>query len=304
MPKDRARDPGLILVTGASGQIGMELCRRLRVAKHNLLAVDLDSDPAKGIAACDLRQARDVAQLFEQHPIRGVIHLAGILPGALRSDPCAGAEVNLNCSVALLRHATQAGVQRFVFASSMSVYGTSASSRPLSEDDPAAPDEAYGGSKRAIELLGQALSDTRGIEFVALRMARVVGPGAKRTSSLWRSQLFETPSRAGSLLLPFAPRAALSLVHVEDVAGMLLTLLDSPKLRRHVFNTPVEIWEAGSLKETIEQIRGIRIELGNPEAHGGPQCDGSLFVREFGFQLRGLKQRLLAMAGNLEPRSI
>ena len=148
--------------------------------------------------------------------------------------------------------------------------------------------------------MGEALAATIGMEFVALRMARVIGPGAKRTSSPWRSQMFEKPS--GPLLLPFAPQAALSLVHVEDVAGMLLTLLDSAKIDRCAFNTPCEIWEAGSLKQTVEQIRSIRVELANPEAPGGPQCDGSLFAREFGFRIRGLKERFSAMEQSPKPR--
>ena len=111
---DRTRDAGLILVTGASGQIGTEVCRRLPATNHDILAIDLNSDPAQSVKACDLRRASEVVRLFSEHPIRGVVHLAGILPGAFRSDPLAGAEVNLQGSTELLRQAAQAGVKRFV----------------------------------------------------------------------------------------------------------------------------------------------------------------------------------------------
>src|SRR6267378_64941 len=91
----------------------------------------------------------------------------------------------------------------------------------LSEADPAVPDEPYGASKRVVELVGETLASGQAIEFASLRIARVIGPGIKKTSSPWRSQIFESPRRDASVQIPFAPEALLSLVHVEDVARML-----------------------------------------------------------------------------------
>ena len=95
----------------------------------------------------------------------------------------------------------------------------------------------------------------------------------------------------------------LSLVHVEDVARMLLTLSETDKMSSSVYNTPVEIWEACRLKETIEELRDIRVELAPQVAHGGPICDGSRFAREFGFQLKGLRGHLSSCAGS-NPASL
>src|SRR5262249_60569670 len=180
---------------------------------------------------------------------------------------------------------------RFIFASSMSVYGSSASRAPLTEDDPVTPDDLYGVAKLAVELLGQALATKKGFEFVALRIARVVGPGIRKTSSPWRSEIFEA-HRQDSVSIPFAPEAVLSLVHVQDVAQMLLTLTETTGISSFVYNTPVEVWEARHVKEAIEELRGIRVELVPEGFHGGPICNGSRFAREFGFRLRGLRERL------------
>lgn len=284
-------DEKFVIVTGAGGHIGLEVCRLLRTGGSKILPVDVDGT-TRDLITCDLRMSNQVSQLFQSHPVRTVIHLAAILPSSFRSDPLAGVEVNLTGCFELMRQAVNARIKRFVFASSISVYGSSLTSRPLTEHDPAVPDEPYGASKRVVELVGETLASGQAIEFVSLRIARVIGLGIKKTSSPWRSRIFETSSGRDSIHIPFAPEAVLSLVHVEDVARMLVTLAETPEVHSTIYNTPVELWEARHLKEVIEEVRGIRVELGPDGAMGGPICDGSRFVREFGIQLRGLRERL------------
>jgi nucleoside-diphosphate-sugar epimerase len=221
-----------------------------------------------------------------------VIHLAGILPSAFQRDPFMGVDLNLTGCVELLRQAVKARVKRFVFASSMSVYGSRPTPRPLTEEDAAAPDEPYGACKRAVELVGDTLARGQAIEFVALRIARVIGPGIKKTSSPWRSQIFEQSSEQDPIQIPFEPGAVLSLVLVEDVARMLVTLAEASRLRSSVYNTPAEKWEVKSLKEAVEEARGVRIDLGMDGVHGGPGCDGTRFAKEFGFQPQRLREAL------------
>jgi hypothetical protein len=81
---------------------------------------------------------------------------------------------------------------------------------------------------------------------------------------------------------------------VEDVARMLVTLLEIPQMRSSVYNTPVELWKAQQLKQVVEESWGIRVELQEGGAGGGPICDGSRFAREFAFQLRDIKHHLSA----------
>jgi nucleoside-diphosphate-sugar epimerase len=290
-------DEGFVIVTGAGGHIGREVCRLLRTSGSRIFPVDVDPGISKDLVTCDLRLKSDVSRLFQSHPVRAVIHLAAILPSAFHSNPFAGVDVNLSGCFELIRHAVNARIKRFVFASSTSVYGSSSTFRPLTEDDPAVPDEPYGASKRVVELVGETLAKGQAIEFVSLRIARVIGPGMKKSSSPWRSQIFELSSELDSIRLPFTAEAKLSLVHVEDVARMLVTLVEASEVRSTLYNTPVELWEARRLKEVIEELRGIRVELVQDGAMGGPICDGSRFEREFGIQLRGLRERLSCRPG-------
>jgi nucleoside-diphosphate-sugar epimerase len=300
IPNMRDRGNSVVMVTGAGGHIGTQVCRLLKAAGKNLLSLDVSPRSTTDFTVCDLTNSAEIARLFDSHPVHAVVHLAAVLPSAFRRDPLRGAEVNLTASIALLRQAVKSGTKRFVFASSMSVYGSSVTNRPLTEDDPAAPDDPYGASKRAVELVGEALDREKKIEFVALRVARVVGPGVRKTSSPWRAEIFET-SAPTTINIPFAPNAVLSLVHVEDVARMLTALLESPQPRSSVYNTPVELWEARQLKEVLEQARGIHVELQPGGPNGGPICDGSRFVSEFGFELRSLRDRLTDVGRAVPP---
>jgi nucleoside-diphosphate-sugar epimerase len=285
-------DEGVVIVTGAGGHVGREVCRLLNGGGSKILPVDVDGT-TRDLITCDLRQKEQVSHLFESHPVRAVIHLAGILPSSFHSNLFAGVDVNLTGCFELMRQAVHARIKRFVFASSIAVYGLSVTPRrPLTENDPAVPDEPYGASKRVVELVGETLAGGNAIEFVSLRIARVIGLGIKKTSSPWRSQIFESYSGSDSMQIPFAPEAVLPLVHVEDVARMLITLADKPEVRSSIYNTPVELWEARLLKEVVEEVRGVRVELGQDADLGGPICDGGRFAREFGVQLRGLRERL------------
>ncbi len=229
--------------------------------------------------ASDLRLKNDVSRLFQSHAVQTVIHLAAILPSAFQSNPFVGADVNLSGCFELMRQAVNARIKRFIFASSMSVYGSSFGASPLTEDDPAAPDEPYGASKRVVELVGQTLASGHAFEFVSLRIARVIGPGIKKTAFPWRSRIFEAHPPDDSVQIPFAPEAMLSLVHVEDVARMLVVLAETTGIRSSIYNAPAELWQARDLKRLIEEGTDIRVQLGHDGARAGPVCDGSRFVR-------------------------
>jgi nucleoside-diphosphate-sugar epimerase len=291
-PTERLSDRGVILITGAAGHIGSAVRCLLSATQTHFLAVDVAHDAANNVLACDLRRKDEIARLFEDNPIRAVIHLAGILPTAFRSDPLFATDVNLGGSFELLKQAVKARVKRFVFGSSMSVYGTLRTAQPVTEDAPKMPNDPYGSAKRVVELVGETLASQGAIEFVSLRIARVIGPGIKKTSSPWRAEILERSSGDDLIQLPFAPDAVLSLVHVDDIARMLVTLAEAPRVGCCAYNTHVERWNASDLKREIEEARGVRVELQADGSDGGPRCDGSRFAAEFGFALRGLRERL------------
>ncbi len=284
----------MVLVTGAAGQVGSALVRHLRSAGRDVVASDLGDLSIEGSVPCDLRSDHDVARLFGQGRYSVVVHLAAVLPTAFRSEPLAGGEVNLSGSLRLLRACVDSSVRRFVFGSSASVYGSLR--RPGCDEtaDPR-PDDPYASAKLAIERILEAVPSVWQMETVSLRIARVLGPGARRTGSAWRSRMFERPGGAAdSLTIPFAPDAMLSVVHVDDLAEMLRILVEAAELPSATYNAPVELLRAKEIGQLATETRGWRVSLGT--AGGGPEIDGARFVRDFGFANRPLREHLRAPA--------
>ncbi|HKT24564.1 MAG TPA: NAD(P)-dependent oxidoreductase [Terriglobales bacterium] len=292
-----------ILVTGAAGFIGRAVCQLVRKIGMDCVAIDKqasapisdeeDELARHAVLACDLTDSVSLDALFGSRTFDIVIHLAAVLPGAASRDPVPATNVNVGGSMALFQRATAHGVRRFVFGSSTSVYGSAGTNAPISEQASAAPTDVYGAAKRAVEIVGENLRKNSRIEFVALRIATVIGPGARNTSSPWRSEIFEKLDNKQSVMLPYDPGDLLTVVHVNDVACMLVTLAQAKSIQHTIYNTPAELLTAAQLKQAVESAAPeTHIELSGRTRPLAPLADGSRFTREFGFEIKPLQRAL------------
>lgn len=284
-----------ILVTGAAGFVGRHLCQELAAKEIPYIGVDNQAaDAPGGHLPIDIRDRDAVGDLFRSHEVEVVIHLAAILPTAARKNPKLATEVNILGSCNLLEAAAQAGVSRFVFGSSMGVYGREGNNVPLDEEVTAAPTDVYGGTKRYIELYGENLANTGALKFLSLRIATVVGLGVRNTASPWRSQIFEPAVNLTAI--PCGADAVLSLVHAEDAAAMLAALALREDLVHRTYNTPADNWRAGDLKTMIESISPLKhvlLDEGDGRATP-PVADGTRLEVELYRRSRPLTDRLRA----------
>jgi nucleoside-diphosphate-sugar epimerase len=276
-------DDGMILVTGADGFVGRSVCAALRRAGLDHLGLDR--------RVCDITDQAQLGAIFRAHRIGAVIHLAAILPTASRANPELATRVNVVGSVNLLEAAVASGVARFVFGSSMSVYGAEGDGSPVSEESPARPTDLYGSAKRYVEIYGEILAKTKALDFRALRIATVVGPGASNTASPWRSDIFDRLSER--IVIPYPEDAVLSLVHVEDVAQMLVLLVSRQHVPWPVYNTPAENCRVVDLKRMVESLGVLRVELDSTSRRRTPPvADGRRFATDFAYEARSLEERL------------
>ena len=283
-----------VLITGGRGFIGRALGKLLQRTGYEVVSLDVASpSPSENHSAirqvlCDLTDAIELQRVFEAHPIGRIIHLAAVLPTAAQREPLRATHVNIEGSQNLLEMARRFNVRRMVFGSSLSVYGTCPADQIVSETHRAAPEDLYGAAKLYVEQLGKAYHHSQGIEFVSLRIGRVLGPGAHSTSSAWRSQIFEFlgNTHATEIVLPYMEPERILLVHVDDVARMLVALLRSAIPAHTVYNAVCESVIVADLKRVLENLNSkLRIKLGGAQALGNPRrLDSSRFRQEFGFQ--------------------
>jgi UDP-glucuronate 4-epimerase len=181
-----------ILVTGGAGFIGSHLAEKLLAAGHKVAILDDFNDfydpqikhaniaaIAKDVAVhyLDLRDSASVRNLFHDNKFDAIAHLAaraGVRPSI--QHPQLYYDANVNGTLHLLDAARVTGVERFVFASSSSVYGIS-KTVPFSEDQHLTQTiSPYAATKIAGEFLCSTYSHLYQVRVVALRYFTVYGP--------------------------------------------------------------------------------------------------------------------------------
>jgi UDP-glucose 4-epimerase len=286
---------GKVLVTGSAGLVGKEVMVRLRA--RGVAAVGCDLRAPEGnvpeVVTTDICDAERLEQVCREHGVKRAIHLASVLPTNAKRDPKRATEVNIAGSLNVLEAARVLGMQRVVYASSISLYGSTGVR--VTEDSPAAPENIYGAGKRYLELLGEAYHRAYGMSFVALRIATVVGPGAQGTASRWRSEIFEALDAAKpvEVTIPYKAEQELPLVHAKEVAEMLVTVALAENPGRSIYNSPAEEIRMEELKRWVEARNPrIVVRFGEDEVREFPtRVDGRRFENEFGFTLQPLLRR-------------
>jgi nucleoside-diphosphate-sugar epimerase len=296
----------MILVTGAGGFIGSQVCQWLSAHGESVVAVDqrfsesLDFRGAQKELG-DLRNTDFLSGLFHKHSFDTIVHLAGLLNRASRQYPEEAMHVNIGCSLHLLQLAIQFNATKFIFGSSISVYGPKhyAEYGEVAESEPAAPNNVYGIAKRYVEIVGEQYQQEGKIQFIALRISMVLGPGAEYTASRWRSEIFEKLriSHDIQIRLPFASNEILPLVHVSDLAEMIKSLIEAKQTSHLIYNPPSENWRCSDLADHIRSLNhNIELVFDPSNNRGDPEAiNGTQFIEEFGSYAIPIKQRLHQM---------
>jgi nucleoside-diphosphate-sugar epimerase len=172
-----------VLVTGASGFIGRAVVAAFAKDGRAVRAAVRQPPQPAFTAGVDVVQHPDLAQPFDWQPlldgVDAVIHLAGIAHTG-GADAGLYDRVNRQATALLAKAAAQAGVNRFVFVSSIRAQSGPSADHALSERDPPAPSDPYGRSKLAAEDAVRA----SGAPFTILRPVLLYGPGVKGNFAL------------------------------------------------------------------------------------------------------------------------
>jgi nucleoside-diphosphate-sugar epimerase len=198
-----------LAVTGGTGFVGSHLIDAALAAGHSVLALTRRPQQQRvGLTWIDgsLSDGAALEQLIDTTD--AVIHVAGVLKARDRQGFEAG---NVTGTLAVLAAATAGGTQRFVHVSSLAAREPQLS--------------LYGASKAQAE----KLVAESGLDWVIVRPPAVYGPGDRETLDLFRM------ARGGTIYMP--PAGKLSLLHVDDLARLLLALAE-PDAPRHLTIEP------------------------------------------------------------------
>ncbi len=226
-----------VFVTGGFGNVGMSTVRALLSYGHEVCIYEHPSARTRRNKRLRelLRDARyrlsvfygditDERALSEALAWAGdggpdaVIHLAGIIPPLADRDPELARRVNVSGTKVLLDLCKALPrAPRFIFASSVALYGDRLATPWISVQDPVAPNDTYGLTKHECEEMLRA----SGLEWTILRLSYVV-------SSDWlpfSPQLYDVP-----------PATRLEVVHTEDAGRAFARACDSPQAAGRTFN--------------------------------------------------------------------
>jgi nucleoside-diphosphate-sugar epimerase len=247
-----------VLVTGGAGYIGSVLTRVLldrgfevRVVDRGLFGLD-HLDPRAELIAADILD-------FDKDWLDGVaavIHLAG-----LSNDPMAAFSPSLNyllnaAGAAIVAQATKdAGISRFIFSSTCSVYGID-DGEPLDEDHPTKPPFPYAISKLMAERLLACLTDEQ-FRPIILRKGTVVGWSPRMRFDLVTNAMVKMALTDRTIVI-HNPALWRPLIDVEDACGAYLRALEADPMVTGVFNIAARnytLQELGaSVAETLKKF--------------------------------------------------
>jgi nucleoside-diphosphate-sugar epimerase len=250
-----------VLVTGGAGYCGARLVPQLLARGYKVTVYDImffgnqflpRDNPNLRIVEGDIRDTPKFAATVAGHD--AVVNLACISNDAsFELDEDLSTSINLNAFEPLVMAAKKAGVKRFVYASSSSVYGVS--DKPdVTEDHPLVPLTLYNKYKGMCEPLLKKHTDA-GFTGVIFRPATVCGHSPRQRLDLSVNILTNHAVNAGRITV-FGGAQKRPNLHVQDMCDLYLMLLKQPdaKIAGEIFNAGFQNMSIMDIAKLVRKV--------------------------------------------------
>jgi nucleoside-diphosphate-sugar epimerase len=258
-----------VLVDGDRGYIGTVLVPVVQAAGHEVVGLDVGWYDGCDFGAQPNGYEQRTGDIRDVTPedlegFDAVIHLAAISNdpiGHLNPDATYG--VNARGAVHIAKAAKEAGVPRFLFSSSCSLYGA-AGDKPVDETGQFNPVTPYGESKAMAEA---GLSELADDDFspIYLRNATAYGSSPRLRADIVVNNLTGTAFTQGSVRLQSDGSPWRPLVHVEDISRAFVALLEAPRevVHNQAFNVgrDEDVVQIRTIAEQVSEITGAPVSF-------------------------------------------
>lgn len=274
-----------LLITGATGFIGSHLSAKLALANNEIICLgrNFEKNFAQNfhnskfqLIECDITDWNDlVNKLKTIGNVDCVFHLAGKTAQKNISEPQIYFDNNFTGTLNILEWCRQNNVKKFVYSSSIAVYGLSANQfnskyLPVDEIHPALPYDFYDASKFYAEQLCNYYHQVFGINCVILRYSRVYGPSLKKGivfKAIENALKNEPITVSGDISSDF--------VFIDDVVNANIHALEQ-NLSFEIFN--IGSGEEISLKSLCQKIIELTNSTSRLDYHDSPKSKFSLDI--------------------------
>lgn len=290
---------------GGTGFIGRRVTDRLAADGEEVICVDVDSGEGVDrdgvrVVEGDVTDTDAVRELVTRYDPERVLNLAYVLGAEADEDPSLAVRVNCVGMDNVLRAAADVGVERVVYASSMTVYGTAGTYDGAVTEGVTAPAAYtqypwlfYGATKQLNEYQSRLYADAYGFDVAAVRPSIVFGPGRESGLTKWASEFVSKPARGDVGRLPFDADQELDMVYREDVAYLIERMLRADSLAHHAYNTGGHTVAAGELARLVEETVGGTVTVaGDEHSRLVPDVSSARATAELGYELTPLGECL------------
>jgi len=303
-----------ILITGTEGYIGARLAPWLAAAGHEVRGLDtgfyrdgcLYLDPL-GLQVGPQTVYKDLrtVEVADFEGFDAVIHLAELSNDPLgQNRPDITFKINHEGSVRIATAAKKAGVKRFVYASSCSVYGVGTGDF-LDETSPVNPQTAYAECKVLVERDLSALADDN-FSVTFLRNATVYGPSPRMRFDIVLNDLSALAWIHKKIAMVSDGSPWRPIVHIEDVCEAMRCAAEAPAdaVNRQVFNVGAtsENYRVREIAQLVsEAFPGCEVSAGPPSKDNRSY---RVTFDKIATRLPGFKARWTALQGAHEMRRL